>query len=1118
MMRCLALCVAAGVATGWARADILLENARFRLAVGEDAVVRSLTLKATGEELLDLRDPTPFFAVTQPRPFNNEIKLAYPNARTTYPANRLRREGDRLVVGFEIAPYEAAVEVKVTDDYIAFTLADFILTEKSYPLCPTTTVPLDFTAPPVDEFRLVQLPVRNRANFGEWLNVLWDDAAAVGVFSTSEHALVSAERRNGYRLMNAVADRAVKLRGTGAALVVAAGGEAILDRIDALERDYGLPRGVANRRNPLVNASIYFASGFTPENADAHIAAAKRGGFRLMLISAATFFSERGDWSFNGLYPNGFADAKAVLDKIHAAGIVPGVHVLHTFLNQRSVYVKGGADRRIALREHYTLARPLGADDTEVFVDENPQNAERSPRCRILKFGKELMTYEGFTTERPYKFTGVTRGVRETPASAHEEGLIGGTVWVCEYGGEDYYLKQDSDLQDVRAEIFGAFWKAGMRFVYFDGSEGVQPPYAFHVPNAQYRMWKRLDPQPILGEGAAKAHFGWHMLSGANAFDVFAPEEFKEKIVEYPLAEAPLMRRDFTRVNFGWWGFWEPGAEIRGVRTMGVQPDMWEYGTSKAAAWDSPASVQMRLEAMSRHPRLDDVLEVMRRWEDVRAKGWLTPAQKQALRVPGDEYHLVFDERGEYDLVKLARVPSPDEIRAWSFERKGWRHILYSHTSGTGEFRVTVPDFARGQVIDVRTGAVSTFSLRREGDVFVLPAGPRRYFQYQTTAEAARPTLPSDVPELMKTSDGRAVSDRATWEAVRRPEIRETFLREIYGKRPVERPADLSFSAVEPDRVMMDGRAVRKRVRISYAGPQGASSFVVTAFVPADATAANPAPAFLLICNRDPKKNLDPERNVKSGFWPAEQIVARGYAALAFFNGDVARDHSWDFTNGVFGVFQKVEDRTPESWGILSAWAWGASRVMDWIETEPTLDARHVAVVGHSRGGKTSLLAGATDARFAMACVNDSGCGGAKLNHMDLPLSEHYEQLRIIEPWFCGNFRKYYRREHAAPFDAHWWAALLAPRLLAIASATEDHWAGQEGEFQTARLASPAWELYGQKGLVGESFPPPDTPLQEGSVSYHLRTGEHNLTPYDWDRYMDFADRHGWRRRDGGQS
>jgi len=133
--------------------DMVVENARFRLVIGADATAKSLVAKGSGEEMLDVRDPTPFFSVTQERPFNNEIKLAHPNTRTTYPANSVRREGDRLVVGFEIAPYEAVVSVQVTDDYAAFTLDDFIVTEKSYPLCPTTTRPLDFTAPPVEEFR-----------------------------------------------------------------------------------------------------------------------------------------------------------------------------------------------------------------------------------------------------------------------------------------------------------------------------------------------------------------------------------------------------------------------------------------------------------------------------------------------------------------------------------------------------------------------------------------------------------------------------------------------------------------------------------------------------------------------------------------------------------------------------------------------------------------------------------------------------------------------------------------------------------------------------------------------------------------------------------------------------
>jgi len=401
-------------------------------------------------------------------------------------------------------------------------------------------------------------------------------------------------------------------------------------------------------------------------------------------------------------------------------------------------------------------------------------------------------------------------------------------------------------------------------------------------------------------------------------------------------------------------------------------------------------------------------------------------------------------------------------------------------------------------------------------------------------AELAVP-LAFEVSPLLKTYAGKEVKTLQDWESVRRPEIRERVLTRMYGKRPkaAERPV-VSFVAAEPDRVMLDGAAVRKRIRIISKGPYGDHAFVVTAFVP---KAAQPVGSFILICNRNAAVNLDPERKTKSGFWPVEEIVDRGYAAIAVFNGDVAPETynpATAFLSGVFPCFERPQDRTDESWGTLSAWAWGASRVLDWIETEPALDARHVAVVGHSRSGKASLLAGATDERFAMTCVNDSGCGGAKLAALDLPESEYYAIFLAsrVTYWYCGNFQRFCMNRDRPPpglaawkgrfdalleplgFDQHQWAALIAPRLLAIASATDDLGAGPRGEFETAHLASPAWELYGRRGLVGAEFPKPDTPLQEGSVSYHLRTGGHNLTPYDWKCYMDFADRHGWPRRD----
>jgi hypothetical protein len=367
----------------------------------------------------------------------------------------------------------------------------------------------------------------------------------------------------------------------------------------------------------------------------------------------------------------------------------------------------------------------------------------------------------------------------------------------------------------------------------------------------------------------------------------------------------------------------------------------------------------------------------------------------------------------------------------------------------------------------------------------------------------------SEVPEVLKTAGGQAVNSSAAWESVRRPEVLNLFQTYVYGRNPVGRPDTLRVEAVDAGTAMMDGKALRKRVVLRYSGPGGEGALRVTAFIPAS---AKPAPAFLLICNRPPDKNIDPERVEKSPFWPAEEIVARGYAALAFYNGDVDPDAHDGFTNGVHGVFQPdPKVRGADSWGTIAAWAWGASRVMDWIASEPLLDARRVAVVGHSRGGKTALWCGATDPRFALTISNDSGCCGAKLNRMDLPKSETIARITKSFPhWFCENFKQYADNEAALPLDQHMLIALLAPRLAYVASASLDDWAGQPGEFRSCLLASPVWALYGKQGLVGDAFPQPDAPLQAGCVGYHLRTGKHDLTVYDWQRYMDFADKH-WR-------
>jgi len=377
---------------------------------------------------------------------------------------------------------------------------------------------------------------------------------------------------------------------------------------------------------------------------------------------------------------------------------------------------------------------------------------------------------------------------------------------------------------------------------------------------------------------------------------------------------------------------------------------------------------------------------------------------------------------------------------------------------------------------------------------------------------AAFARSPECVPDFLAMPGGGRAATAADWEKSVKPVVKKFFLSQVYGTRPVARPPHLSFTAVWPDRDMVDGKAVRKRIRCEYGGKHGTNSFFFTAFIP---KSAKPSPAFVLICNRKAADNIDPERRIKSEFWPVEEMITRGYAAIAFHNEEVAPDWNTGNTTGAFACFENVQRpyRSKEGWGTLSAWAWAASRVMDWIETEPLLDAKHVGVVGHSRGGKTALIAGVEDERFAMACSNCSGCSGAKLNRADLPDSEHIMQIvRTFPYWFAPNYVAWVNRDAEITYDQNAWLALMAPRLVAVTSASADGWAGQRGEFEAARLASPAWELYGKKGLSGQQFPAVNDPLMEGSVAYHYREGKHTLCLKDWNFYMDFADRNGWRR------
>ena len=321
-------------------------------------------------------------------------------------------------------------------------------------------------------------------------------------------------------------------------------------------------------------------------------------------------------------------------------------------------------------------------------------------------------------------------------------------------------------------------------------------------------------------------------------------------------------------------------------------------------------------------------------------------------------------------------------------------------------------------------------------------------------------------------------------------EVVAFFARNVYGERPdlsdFKKTCSIADRGV--DSVL---RAHRRDVALNVMTPWGETNFTAVSFEP-EHPAGTRVPCFVYLSFQRPAEMLarPDDRSLKPWRWPVKDILARGFATVAFYYEDVFPDDSpsvcdWGRSSG----------RSATGWGAISTWALAASRVMDWIETTEGLDASKVAVVGHSRLGKTALWTGATDGRFAYAVVNDSGCMGARMSTRNLPGGETIEIITTRFPhWFAPTCASQFAgRDAQLPFDQHWLLASLAPRLVAVGSAEDDHWACPSGEHASIDLARPAW---------GEN---------RGRCHYHIRPGGHDITPVDWADYMDFAERHGWR-------
>lgn len=357
------------------------------------------------------------------------------------------------------------------------------------------------------------------------------------------------------------------------------------------------------------------------------------------------------------------------------------------------------------------------------------------------------------------------------------------------------------------------------------------------------------------------------------------------------------------------------------------------------------------------------------------------------------------------------------------------------------------------------------------------------------------------LPDPLVFSDGRPVTTTKHWHDKRRPELMQLFRENIYGVRP-DTPYEITHEKIGQRDNAFNIGATAQQIRATVKAHGRSHSFDFVLVVP---QSDKPVPIVVLINNRY-LIPLDKAVDENDPFWPVQTLVRRGYATASFHTSDVDPDKRDGYAKSIRALLDDPKSDPATRWRCISAWAWGASRVLDYALTQPQIDPKRTAVVGHSRGGKTALWAGAEDTRFSIAYSNNSGCGGAALSRR--AFGETTARINKNFPhWFNGRFKSYDHKENDLPVDQHQLISLLAPRAVYVASADEDLWADPRGEYAALLAAGPVFKHLGLKHLTSPAMPPLDTPRHLGATGYHIRRGTHNLTAQDWGYFLDFADK-----------
>lgn len=392
-------------------------------------------------------------------------------------------------------------------------------------------------------------------------------------------------------------------------------------------------------------------------------------------------------------------------------------------------------------------------------------------------------------------------------------------------------------------------------------------------------------------------------------------------------------------------------------------------------------------------------------------------------------------------------------------------------------------------------------------------------------------SLKFDLPELLVANDGTKIKTVNDWETKRRNEVLELFENYEYGKIP-ESNVKVKFKIKKEIKNALCGKSVMKEVEAVFSNDADSLIMTILIYLP---KLNKPVPIFFgmnfygnhtIHCDTNisitdsyvPNNNEfciinnkadHLSRGVRSSRWPVERILERGYGLATIYYGDVDPDFDDGFQNGIHKLFYSKKDQKlkDNEWGSISAWAYGLSKAMDYFETDKNIDKNKVIVIGHSRLGKTALWAGAKDKRFAIVISNNSGCGGAALSKRIF--GEKLSDINSNFPhWFCKAFHNYNGKEENLPFDQNMLIALIAPRPIYVASAEKDLWADPYGEYLSMYYSAPVYKLYKEEIFDSIKSPELNEPRLAGKFGYHIRGGGHDITKYDWEQYLNFADKH----------